>query len=124
MTIAIRALIALAILLALAAGLYGTSAFAGERKCFPLASLKLGYEIVLPGAQQIVLDKSQTKAYLDEFNSLPPETNHKARKILLVVRKNGSVAAIKIKRGEGCRPLFVRSKVHKKIMADIGLGES
>ncbi len=123
-TLLIQALMALGLFAVGTAFGYASSASAAG-KCFPLASLKISHEVVVPEAKQMVLEGKHAKAYLHEYNTYGRwQTHHKGTVLFIAVAPSGKAFMTPLNEGKGCKRLIVGPKLHRQILATIGIGES
>ncbi len=99
-----------------------TPAHAEERKCYPLATLKLSFRVVFPNAKQIVMDGAQASIYLDAYNGYGKKTDYKGDVLLVNVLPDGTALVVPLENDMGCKRVVVGPKLHKIIMAKIARG--
>ncbi len=96
------------------------SAFAQDvRACFPIATLKISYQVVFPNSQQITMTGGRARAYLAAFNSFGKQTRFDGDTVLLNVLPNGTTLLVPLAEGKGCNRVVVGPKLHKIIMSKI-----
>ncbi len=107
---------------ALILGMASDEARAAEKECFPIATLKISFQVVFPNAQQVTIEGDAAKAYLTEYNSFGRPTAFAGETIFLNILPNGTAMLIPLKDGLGCHRMIVGPKLHKVIMAKVSRG--
>ncbi len=93
-----------------------------ERKCYPIATLKLSFRVVFPNAKQITMDGNRARHYLDAYNTFGNKTNFKGEVLLLNVLPDGTTLVVPLASGMGCKRVVVGPRLHKIIMAKLERG--
>ena len=104
--------------------LVGVSAFAGERKCYPLATHKLSFKVVHPAAKQSYLTGGDVNAYLDAYNNHGEPTRYAGDGLLLNVMRDGTNLMVVFKNGQGCTRILVGPNLHRFIMTKLARAKS
>lgn len=105
-------------IIAVIAVLFSCTAQADDAYCESLGSMKVHFSKVFPDAEQIVLDKERTRAYLKRFNLLGDFTRYHGDAMLLNVLRSGSVL-VYIVQGDGsnCLRVQIAGHIHQQILA-------
>ena len=100
------------------------AAFAAERQCYPLASLKVSFRVVFPKAVQSTIEGADARQYLSAYNAYGQRTGFRGETILLNVMPDGTTLLVPIEDGQGCKRLLVGPKLHRHIMSKVARGRS
>ena len=93
---------------------------AEQSECFPVATLKISFQVVFPNAKQVTMDGEAARAYLREYNNFGRPTEFKGDTLFMNILPNGTTMLIPLdKDGIGCSRMIVGPKLHKVIMTKI-----
>lgn len=95
---------------------------AEQSECFPVATLKISFQVVFPNAKQVTLDGDAARAYLSEDNNFGRPTEFEGDTLFMNILPNGTTMLIPLKDGMGCNRMIVGPKLHKVIMTKIKRG--
>lgn len=97
---------------------------AEQSECFPLATLKVSFQVVFPEASQMTLDGAEAQTYLDEYNNFGRPTKFEGDSLFLNILPNGTTMLIPLdENGIGCARMIVGPKLYKVIMTKIARGD-
>jgi len=97
------------------------SASASER-CYPVATLKISFNVVFPEARQVTMDGSAAKTYLDAYNNFGNQTSYSGDSLFMNILPNGTTMIVPLASGKGCKRMIVGPRLHKMIMAKVARG--
>ena len=95
---------------------------AEQSECFPVATLKISFQVVFPNAKQVTMDGDEARAYLREYNSFGRPTEFEGDTLFMNILPNGTTMLIPLKDGIGCQRMIVGPKLHKVIMTKVARG--
>lgn len=92
-------------------------------ECFPVATLKISFQVVFPNAKQVTMDGDAARAYLREYNSFGRPTEFEGDTLFMNILPNGTTMMIPLdENGMGCNRMIVGPKLHKVIMTKVARG--
>lgn len=95
----------------------------GSDECFPIATLKISFQVVFPNARQVTMDGDAARAYLSEYNNFGRPTKFVGETLFMNILPNGTTMLIPLKNGVGCSRMIVGPKLHKVIMTKVARGK-
>lgn len=90
-----------------------------KSECFPIATLKISFQVVFPNARQVTMDGDAARAYLSEYNNFGRPTKFVGDTLFMNILPNGTTMLIPLKDGVGCNRMIVGPKLHKLIMIKV-----
>ncbi len=103
-------------------GMMSGALAAEQSECFPVATLKISFQVVFPNAKQVTMDGDAARAYLLEYNNFGRPTEFAGETLFMNILPNGTTMLIPLNDGVGCSRMIVGPKLHKVIMTKVARG--